>query len=89
MIKWLTINGTVETFCLQLFTRTYHFFVKLSIQFFFFFLGQTNTYIKEMKSLQTDSKPERVSNFIKMVALTGTIKNNFMLVKSLDFLPIL
>ena len=31
MIKWLTINGMVETFCLQLFTRTYHF-VKLSAQ---------------------------------------------------------
>ena len=60
MIKWLTINGMVETFCLQffkrseLFTRIYHFFVKLSVPNFFF--GQTNAYIKETKSLQTDSK---------------------------------
>jgi len=35
MIKWLTINGSVETFCLQLFTRIYHFFVKLSVQILF------------------------------------------------------
>ena len=54
MIKWLTINGMVESFCLQLFTRTYHF-VKLSAKKKKK-IGQTNAYIKETKSLQTDSK---------------------------------
>ena len=57
MIKWLTINGMVETFCLQLFTRIYPFFVKLSVQNFFlakqmYILKRRNPYKPTRKSIK-------------------------------------
>ena len=67
MIKWLTINGMVETFCLQffkrseLFTRIYHFFVKLSVPKFFLakqthILKRRNPYKPTRKSIKLYKK---------------------------------